>query len=218
MPEDYGADDYGQETYSGDLEDFIEGDLIEYFPYILPRETKSVFFQYIASHDDEFKGFDEAMRYVEYSRFVSEAQGKDLDRIGEMFGALGARGDRSDDEYRVYLKSIVQSFNGRGTLPGLKFAIAAGVNADPDDVTVNEDFDNNEYELEISNADSAFLSGVINNLAELADPSAVELSAAPVIITEGDTVEFERSPATEIDSVSGLGSGEVTLTGDNTLE
>lgn len=218
MPEIYGEDDYGQETYSGDLDDIVTDRLIEYFPFILPRETDSVFRRYIESYDDQFIGIDEGMRYVELSRFVDEAEGDDLNHIGEMFGALGARGDRNDTEYRTYLQSIVNSFSGRGTVPGLKFAISASVNATTDDIIITEDFENNEYTIEVNNVDSDFLSGVINNLAELADPSAIELAEAPILITGGDELLIDKQASQEVSSASGLGSGTLTLDGNSQLQ
>lgn len=202
MPEDYSEDDYGQETYGGDIGVIVDGDFIEYFPAILPRDFGSVFRRYIEAYGDSFAGFDEGMAYVKFSHFVGTAKGDDLDQVGEIFGALGARGNRNDKEYRTYLGSLVQSFSGRGTVPGLKFAIASAVNTDPDNIIIVEDFANNEYTIQVKDVDSEFLSGVINNLAQLADPSGVELSEAPVIITEGDELLIDTVSSTVIDTVT----------------
>lgn len=217
MPEEYGSDNYSEGPYGGSLEPIITTDFIEYFPEILPRSVETVFRRYVDSHGLEFGGLDAATRYVKKSHTLEEASGDDLDRIGALFGQLGARRGRSDSEYRAYLGSLVQSFNGRGSVQGLKFAIAAAVNTDESNIVIEEDFVNNSYEIEIQDVEAGFLSGVVNELAELADPSAVELAAPPIILGAGDELFVGRETATEIDSISGLGSQTLTIDGQSTM-
>lgn len=214
----YGADEYGADVYGGTLSPIITTDFIEYFPHIIPRELTSVIRKYIDSHGQEYDGYDAASRYVRRSRQVDIATETDLDKIGALFGALGRRGTRTEDEYRAYLQSLVDSFNGRGSVIGLKFAIAAAVNTDTSNVVINEDFENNEYEIQLKNVEADFLSGAVNELAQLADPSAVELSAPPVIVTTGDQLFVDRTTSSVIDTTDGLGSNTLTLDGNSQLQ
>jgi hypothetical protein len=218
MAEEYGAEDYGEDVYGGDYGVVIDDELIDYFPDVLPRDDATIFRRYVDAFDESIDAHDKGMKYVQFSKYVDIARGRDLDRVGRLFGELGRRGTRDDDEYRAYLRSVVQSFSGRGTVPGLKFAIAAAVDTDVDNITIDEDFVNNEYEIEIENADTSFLSGVVNTLAQLADPSGVELSAPPIVITQGEELSYERTPSTVIESTSGLGSGTLSFDGSQELQ
>lgn len=217
MPEDYGAEDYGENVYGTELSPIITTEFIEYFPEILPRNIESLFRRYVDSHGLEFDGLDAATSYAQISKQLQNAEGDDLDKIGALFGQLGARRGRDDDEYKAYLGSLVQTFKGRGSVSGVRFAISAALNTDKENVTLIEDFEDNSYEIEIENVDAAFLSGVVNELAELADPSAVELGSPPVIITRGDELLVGRSTAATIDTVTGLGSDTLTMDGNSTL-
>jgi len=122
-------------------------------------------------------GVDESLS----SKLVDSASGRDLDEIGKLFGPIiGRRTGRSDDQYRVYLKSIVQSFISRGTIGGIKGAIAAATIVGPDDITINEFFDDNEFSVNISLDASTQLSNVITgsvieDVADLSAPAGVRL-------------------------------------------
>jgi hypothetical protein len=218
MPEDYGAEDYGEGPYGGELEPIITTDFIEYFPDIIPRENTSVIRRFIDSFGIAYDGYDAASRYVRNSRFLTEAQGSDLNRVGAIYGSLGQRGDRTRTEYRDYIGGIVDSFNARGTLSGVEFAVASAVNTTTDNVIITEDFVNNEYEIEISDIDTNFASATVNELAELAEPSGIELAAPPIITTTGDEIKVDRTSSQVVDSTQGLGAGTLTLDGNNTLQ
>jgi len=132
--------------------------------------------------DEHTKIFDKTEDHIDNSvttNHVDKATGAELDRIGRIFGALGRRSGRTDSQYRSYLKSIVQSFSGRGTVDGVKFAVSSGLgpSVPQDEVTLVENFEENEYEIEIENFGD--LEGInlatVNELAELADPSGVNL-------------------------------------------
>lgn len=218
MPEEYGADDYGEDVFGGQLDRLIDESIFTYLPRVFPRNDDRVIDRYINAHDTEFNGFDGAISYTKLSRHVQEAEGDDLEQIGKLFGALGERGDRNRNEYRTYLTNLINSFNARGTVAGLKFAISAAANTDPDNVILTEDFENNEYEISIVNTESEFIGSAINDLAELADPSAVELSAPPVIVTTGDQISLESDESAVIETTAGLGSGTLSLDGSQTLQ
>ncbi len=218
MPQEYGVDDYGEDIYGGDYGVVIDDTLIEYFPEELPRSDSSVFKRYIEAFGESIDTHDRGMQFVQFSKYVDIAKGRDLDRVGAIFGELGRRGTRNDEEYRVYLKSVVNSFSGRGTVSGLKFAIAAAVDTDTSNITIKEDFVNNEYEIEISDVNTAFLSGVVNTLSQLADPSGVELSAPPVIIVSGEEFSFDVESSTVIETATGLGAGTLDLDGTKEVQ
>jgi hypothetical protein len=218
MAEDYGSDDYSEGVFGGSLGRIIDTALFSYFPEVFPRDFDRVIDKYINAHNAEFQGFDVALSYVIQSHHVLEAEGKDLNRIGKFYGLLGERGEREREEYRTFLTNLVESFNARGTVSGLKFAIASAANTDPENVIIEEDFENNEYEISIQEADSNFISTAINDLAELADPSAVELAAPPVLITTGDEIVLTSNESTVVDTTEGLGAGTLTLDGNSTLQ
>lgn len=110
---------------------------------------------------------------------ITDRLSGDLDRIGAYFGQLGKRRGRSDNDYRAYLKSIVQSFSGRGTIDGIKFAVSSGFGGavDAEDIIIDEDFVKNEYDIEINDfGDTSDINvETVNEMAELADPSGVKL-------------------------------------------
>lgn len=185
--------------------------------FTIDQEFRAVLARYLESHDIEFEDLGDDIVDVIAARQVSNASGDDLDRIGAIFGQLGKRQNRSDDAYRGFLTSIINSFNGRGSRSGLKFAVAAAVNGVPSDVTIVEDVQNLSYSLRIRNVDNDFDTAFLDQLAELADPSTVELGDV-VIIFEGNTLAIEKDESTVTDSSTGLGSQTLTLDGNSTLQ
>lgn len=133
---------------------------------------------------------------VKDSLFVDTATGQSLDLIGDDFGLIGQRRGRDDAEYRQFLQGLVPVFAGRGTERDVEIAVAAGVTRDPDVVDLRQDFGNREYNVEL--LDSAWIAhrtGTTRDLAELADPVAVDLiepvrllsTEIPVIVDYGQT-------------------------------
>jgi len=99
----------------------------------------------------------------------------------------------------------VQSFRGRGTKQGMSFAIAAGIGTDPSNVTITEDYQNVGYEISLSDVNTDFVTAVVEDMAQLADPSGVELLTPPLIVVEGGAVDVVPTETTT-SSTSGLGS------------
>lgn len=213
----YDKDEYGYGIYGADREPIVSEHIIDYFPDLFKRfnedRTISTFGHYVNAHEAEIRDFDANLSYVQMSRQISNAKGEDLERVGGKFGELGKRRNRSDDEYRAYLQGIAQSFRGRGTVPGLKYAIASSIGTTSENVIIDEDFDNNSYDVRIEDTDVGFLSSVVNDVSELADPSGVELANPPVIIGEGADVRISATESSVIESTSGLGSDGLTLDG-----
>lgn len=180
--------------------------------------AESIFSRYVGAHDDEFDKTRTKLNDVISSRDIDQASGADLNRMGAIFGELGRRRGRDDPDYRAFLKSIVQSFKGRGTKPGMKFAIAAGIGTSTENITITEDFTEVGYEIQIDNVDTDFLSGAVNDMAQLADPSGVELLSPPVILLDGSTLVFTMVESSVTSSTTGLGGDTLTLDGNSTLQ
>lgn len=184
--------------------------------FIIDQEYYSVMSRYLSAHDDEFDAYNDDLLDVIQSHQIDNATGDDIDRIGALFGQLGARQGRTDDVYRSFLKSIVDSFSGRGSRSGLKFAIAAAVGGEPSDIQIVENVEELSYTVRITNVDTDFLTSAVNELAELADPSGVELREA-IILTGDSEIGVESSPSTATSQTVGLGGNTLTLDGNSTL-
>lgn len=188
--------------------------------------AQSILNRYVSAYDTTVDPLNGDIQSAIESRQVEHADGRaesdsgtntDLDRIGALFGPLGKRRGRSDTEYRALLKSIVQSFSGRGTKPGMKFAIAAGIGTDTSNITIDEDFQQVGYEIRVENVDTQFLSSVVNDMAQLADPSGVELLSPPIIVLDGESTVISESGSTVVASQRGMGGGTLTLDGTSAL-
>lgn len=134
--------------------------------------SESILSRYLEASEEELESVNEDIEKILSSKFVDKAEGDELDRLGELFGTLGKRNERTDTQYRIYLKSVVQSFISRGTQNGIKTAVSAATDVPVDDITINENFKENEYELVVipNNPVSA---QVIQNVADIADPSGI---------------------------------------------
>lgn len=184
--------------------------------FIIDQEYRAIIARYIEAHDEEYIDFDNDLLGILSSFQVDNASGKELDRLGKLFGQLGKRSGRNDADYRAYLKSIVESFSGRGSRAGLKFAIAAAIGGEPSDVEIIEDTDNLKYTVVINNTDTSFITGAINDLAELADPSGVEFDKA-LIPLEGQDLAIDATNTNIVASSTGLGGGTLTMDGTSSL-
>jgi hypothetical protein len=189
-----------------------DGDL-----FIIDQEYKSIMSRYLESHDVEMEHLSEDTVTVVSRRYLDNATGDDLDRLGAIFGDLGKRQERNDSEYRDYLGGVVDSFNGRGSLTGLKFAIAAAIGVDPSDINIDEDFENLSYTIRIdTSVSTSLITSAVDQLAELADPSGVELSEAIIVLDTGG-MTMGGGTAGVISTSTGLGSQTLTLDGNSTL-
>jgi hypothetical protein len=148
--------------------------LAQRLPDALPSyDDETDFAGWLAAHQDEIDALDEDLTAVQESLQVANATGEDLDLLGADFGILGRRRGRNDEAYRQYLTSLTQAYSGRGTPPGVRTAVAAGLVVDEADVRLREDFTNNAYEIELREW-TAHRTGAVHELADLADPVAVE--------------------------------------------
>jgi hypothetical protein len=161
--------------------------LSERVPSLFPTtDESSDLAVWLEKHQAALDDLDEDLQTVQRSLQIAHATGDELDRIGADFGVLGRRRGRDDAAYRQYLRSLVQAYNGRGTPPGLRTAIAAGVLADPEDISLIEDFEANRYEVVLETWES-HKTETIHRLADVADPS---------VIQRRDPLKYQRPAAT----------------------
>ena len=162
--------------------------IIERFPSITPRDDDTVIVKLTDSFTDELNEFGNDITSVQESRFINEASGKELDQLGKQYGILGGRDGRTDDEYRQYLKSLVPVFRFQGTVPGIRAAVAAGLDLNDglgggtQDIFVKEHFEDDpptdeehlEYTLIFENW-TPHRGATVEELAELSDSSMSRL-------------------------------------------
>lgn len=184
-------------------------DLGERVPYPLPQDDDTTLQQWLAELQVEANDIDAAVDAVLDSFQPYAASGQALDELGRDFGELGRRRGRDDEQYRSFLLGLVAAFDGRGTVPGVETAIAAGVLTTSDDVSLTEDFDTQQYEVTLENESwSAHKSGTVRDLADLADPSVVGLrdpvhnilkkTSVGIKAGEVSSGEMYRSPETVV--------------------
>jgi len=136
--------------------------------------TDSIISRYVESGSEEFDTVDEKIIEATKNKFVGQAEGKELDEIGKLFGqTIGKRRGRTDTQYRIYLQSVVQSFVSRGTKTGIKLAISAATEVPVADITINENFETNKYEV-IVIPNTAVRVSLLEEISDIADPSGIE--------------------------------------------
>lgn len=169
-------------------------------PVPVLHSPESTFKRYVDAHGEEMSRIDSDIEYVLTSRQVNHASGDDLDMLGDFFGPLADRHGRDDAEYRQYLKSIVESFKGRGTRDGIKFAVAGGMGVDPSAVELIDHFDELENTILIDGW-GRHHTGRAETMFQLASPSVVQLRT-PLKYNFGDN---------DLDVVADLGDHTVTV-------
>lgn len=143
--------------------------------FYVTYKADSIIKRYLDSSERELDSVDEQLTEVINSKFIDRADGSELDELGKLFGdPIGKRQGRDDEAYSVYLKSVVQSFISRGTVNGIKLAVSAATGLAVEDITIEEDFTKNEYSVVI-NPTTSVRGDIIEQVAEIADPSGVEL-------------------------------------------
>ena len=174
--------------------------------------SRSILDRYIEGHEEEIETVADKRQESIDSRFVDRATGTELEEIGSLFGSLGERRGRDDNEYRLYLKSLVQSFSGRGRKEDLKFAVASAFGSGAASFRIEENFEEVEYTIEVDDWPPHKV-GTLVELLELADPSGVELRKISYNVDEermevGDTINATVSTRIETDE---LGSDDNVL-------
>ena len=177
-----------EDTPDADPDEMFRSRFRRRFPPPFPQYKDSHVQQLAKAFGSNYDDIGVDLEQVLKSHRITEASGKNLNRIGRRYGTLGRRRRRGDGEYARYLTSLVQTFRGRGTKRGVKFAVSAGVGSDyVDDIAVEEHPEALEYSLRIT--DWAAHSGIdVRHLADLADPSGVALREPLVYEYGGDSV------------------------------
>lgn len=170
--------------------------------FFVTYRAESIISRYLDAHEQELDNVDDAIQEAINSKFIDTASGDSLDEIGKLFGqTIGKRRGRSDTQYRIYLKSVVQSFISRGTVNGIKLAVSAATDIPLENVTINEDFENNEYEVEVIPTTS-IPENIIEEVADIADPSGVSQSITRFAIPKDNTGIDETTFFTEGQQIS----------------
>lgn len=184
--------------------------------FYVTYRTESIISRYVESGEEELDTIQHVIEDAIEAKFLSSAEGIELDRIGSLFGpVIGKRRGRTDEQYRIYLESVVQSFISRGTVDGIKLAISAATDVPVADITIDEDFENNEYEV-IVIPNTPVDVALLEEIAQIADPSGIQqiLTRFPVFdeagvaddasFTEGITLPEDMAVS---DSVANFGFG-----------
>ena len=125
---------------------------------ISARDKDSRKYKYIDEHEKSLRKLESDLDKIKASWQIENAEGRELDELGKMFGRFGERRGRDDEDYRAYLKSIINSFSGRGTISDIKFALETSIMRDTTNIQINEIF--GEYfqqKVEIRNKKSGSL-------------------------------------------------------------
>jgi len=194
--------------------------------FFITYESDSILKRYLEASNDEIELTQDAIIDSVSRRFVDDASGDDLDRIGSLFGdVIGSRRGRTDADYRAYLKSVVQSFVSRGTISGLKLSISAATDVPIEDIEIRENFEDNEYEVVVI-PQTPVTGTTIEEIAEIADPSGVEqvvtrFTPEAEVIGADDSAAFVPSidGGTDTmfvdDSTANQGTGTFEIIGNN---
>ena len=134
-----------------------------------------------------------------------------FDRIGQLFGEIGRRRGRNDREYRRFLNSLVPVLSGRGQVPTLKEAVAISLSMDPESIGVEENFQELEFEIILSDFWESHQGSAIESIVDRAKPSGVEhvstryqvpdeelLGATVVATTDGQQVVAESESSFDL--------------------
>jgi hypothetical protein len=230
--EDYEVADQDRDMKPDSIDfgaDTVEDGLVPDFgsTFYVSYRCRPVVERYTESFDETYEQFLPDVNYIVNSAQITNAQDDDLNRIGREFGPLGKRQDRNNPEYQTYLQSLVRAFKGRGTVEGVRFAIASATIGGKENVGLDEDFVESVYKIVLRNW-TPHRTETISELAELADPSGVErippiqyrnpgtnvrlfsdvTRATEITITlETDTVIMDAGDTTTERYADGLGSG-----------
>jgi len=188
----------------------MSSSLKERLPEVLPLFRDSRLSTVIEAIQAEFDDFKSDTEDVQDSLFVNSADGGSLDQIGADFGLIGRRRGRGDTAYRQFLRSVVPAFDGRGTERDVEVAVGAGVARAPRFVDLRQDFSNREYEVELFDW-SAHRTGTVHDLADLADPVAVDRVDPVYYFSDEVAVAIAPAPTeTGIETVGGTASPALT--------
>lgn len=184
--------------------------------FYVTYRADSIISRYQDAHEDSLDSVEEALQEVINNKFVDQSSGEALDELGKLFGpTIGKRRGRNDQQYRIYLKSIVQSFVSRGTVNGIKLAISTATEVPFDDIVINENFEDVEYEVQIQAATPVIVE-LLEEVAEIADPSGVDQVRTRFIVDPDEMVVRDQLSITEGNQISeDMAVADVVAVNDN---
>ncbi len=165
---------------------FIDSDVLpdEDTEFEATYVAEPVISRYVSSFDDDIDILGDLIDDSIDSKYLESAEGRELDRIGSQYGAIGRRLGRKDDEYRSFLRSIVETFDATGTKSGIRFVTGAVLEIDPDLVEIKEDFDSQEFSVRVEHPESQVQTTSLNALIDLSSPPGVGISNPPTLYLE----------------------------------
>jgi len=150
--------------------------------------------RYVGSFDEDIKQLGDKIDDSIDGKYLDTAEGRELDRIGAQYGPIGRRLGREDNEYRSFLRSIVETFDATGTKSGIRFVTGAVLEVDPDLVEIIEDFDNQEFRVRVEHPDSQVQTTSLNSLIDLSSPTGVGVSGPPTLYLERNIGITSKTP------------------------
>lgn len=164
--------------------------IIDKLPSITPREKDKNIVKFTNAFSEEIDDFGVTIEDSIQSHFIDQASGEQLDIIGKQYSPIGDRNGRSDSEYRQYLKALVPAFRFKGTVPGIRATVAAGLDIESglqtteseQDVFVSELYEQDpdtieeytKYDIELYDW-TPHRVRTVDELAELSDASVSRL-------------------------------------------
>lgn len=164
--------------------------IIDKLPSITPREKDKNIVKFTNAFSEEIDDFGVTIENSIQSHFIDQASGEQLDIIGKQYSPIGDRNGRSDSEYRQYLKALVPAFRFKGTVPGIRATVAAGLDIESglqspeseQDVFVSELYEQDpdtieeytKYDIELYDW-TPHRVRTVDELAELSDASVSRL-------------------------------------------
>lgn len=180
--------------------------------------SESLISRYIDSVEDETDDVvsniglgegDDDVDGIVGAKYISTADDKDLERIGELFGDLGKRAGRETERYRQYLQSIAKVYTGTGRKSNIAEATSVVVSDEdttvsPDTIDFIEYFDDQEFSIIINNF-SDHRVDLLYDVIDLADPSGVRLRS-PLYQVNREYDGFLEGPNPDITRLDGIDS------------
>ena len=105
-------------------------DLLGNIPDAYDKEETSFLYKILSVIGSEMDKFMDDMDYVDKAKYVTEANGTDLDKLGKLLGVKRFHNE-NDLTYRGRIQSKVPSFIGGGTLESIKSVIKNVLGVEP---------------------------------------------------------------------------------------
>lgn len=179
---------------------------------IANKDKDSTLSKFVEAHESLSDDLEQSFDDVKISHQINNAAGLELDEVGKRFGLLGRRVGRDDSDYRVFLKSLVQSFKGTGTIDSIEKALASAIGTDTSNIVLTEYFDTNTYGVELKGSSwPSHTTDVIYTVSELADPSGVTLEEPVIYSLDTGSFSFDITVNTSHQTTGNAGLSSSNL-------